>query len=135
VVPVVAYLTHTGVVHPPPGHWWPFLAVLLATAVFASALGVLLGATLRRSTTVALTGVTVSSYLFFLGGGFTTIAFLPAWLRTISRVVPTRYGIDGMRQALFYPDLTGVPTDLLALGGFALVTVLASVAVLGRSVR
>jgi ABC-type transport system involved in multi-copper enzyme maturation permease subunit len=135
VVPAVAYLTWKGIVHPPPGHWPPFLAVLLATAVFAASVGVLLGSALRRSTTVALTGVTVASYLFFLGGGFTTIAFLPAWLQTLSRAVPTRYGIDGMRQALFYPDLLGVRTDLLALGSFALAALAASTVVLGRTIR
>ena len=74
-------------------------------------MGVLFGSALRRSTTVALTGVTVASYLFFLGGGFTTIAFLPAWLRTLSRAVPTSYGIDGMRQA-------GTPaTGVITLNG------------------
>jgi ABC-2 type transport system permease protein len=134
-VPAVAYLTVKGVVHPPPGHWPAFLGVLGATAFFAAALGVLLGAALRRSTTVALAGVIVASYLFFLGGGFTTIAFLPRWLQHVSRLVPTRYGIDGMRQALFYTDLHGVQTDLLVLGGFALGTLAAGVAVLGRSVR
>jgi len=135
VVPSVAYLTYKRVVHPPHGHWPPFLAVLLATAVFAAALGVLLGAALRRSTTVALAGVTLASYLFFLGGGFTTIAFLPSWLQALSRLVPTRYGIDGMRQSLFYPDLIGVPGDLIALVGFALVALAASAVLLGRSVR
>jgi ABC-type multidrug transport system permease subunit len=135
VVPALVYLTEKHVIHPPRGHWPPFLAVLLGTAVFAAALGVLLGSVSRRSTTVALAGVTVSSYLFFLGGGFTTIAFLPHWLQTLSLLVPTRYGIDGMRQSLFYADLTGVPTDLAALGGFALATLVASIAVLGRSVR
>jgi ABC-2 type transport system permease protein len=135
VVPVVAYLTWRHVVRPPAGHWPPFLAVLLATAILATAIGVLLGAAVRRSTTVALAGVTVSSYLFFLGGGFTTIAFLPAWLRALSRAIPTRYGIDGMRQTLFYSDLPGVATDLLALGGFARGALAGSVVVLGRSVR
>ena len=135
VVPVVIYLTLKGTIDPPPGHWPPFLALLLATAVMAASIGVLLGAALRRSTTVALAGVTVSSYLFFLGGGFTTIAFLPAWLRTLSRLVPTRYGIDGMRQTLFYPDLIGVTTDLVALGGFALAAIVSSVLVLGRTIR
>src|SRR5262249_19693258 len=52
VVPVVAYLKWKGVVDPPPGHWPPFLAVLAATAVFAAAVGVLLGSALRRPTTV-----------------------------------------------------------------------------------
>ena len=45
--------------------------------------------------------------LFFLGGGFTTIAFLPQWLHNISVFNPIRYSIDGMRQALFYPTLSG----------------------------
>jgi ABC-2 type transport system permease protein len=62
-----------------------------------------------------MTSSVIATYLFFLGGGFTTIAFLPRWLRTISAFVPTRYSIDGMRQALFYTTLDGVPRDLLVL--------------------
>jgi ABC-2 type transport system permease protein len=135
VVPVVAYLTWKGTVNPPSGHWAPFLGVLGATALLAAALGVLVGVVLRRGTTVTLAGVIVATYLFFLGGGFTTIAFLPGWLRTISRAVPTRYAIDGMRQTLFYPDLKGVTTDLAALGAFALAAAAASVLALGRSAR
>jgi ABC-type multidrug transport system permease subunit len=96
---------------------------------------VLLGLVLRRPTTVALAGVTVATYLFFLGGGFTTVAFLPGWLRTLSRAVPTRYAIDGMRQTLFYPDLRGVTTDLVALFAFAGAAVVWSVLALGRSTR
>jgi ABC-type transport system involved in multi-copper enzyme maturation permease subunit len=134
-VPVVVYLSLNGTIKPPAGHWPPFLAVLAATAVLSAGLGVLLGLVLRRATTVALAGVTVSTYLFFLGGGFTTIAFLPGWLRTLSRAVPTRYAIDGMRQTLFYPDLKGVTTDLIALGAFAAAAVVWSVVALGRSAR
>jgi ABC-2 type transport system permease protein len=49
--------------------------------------------------------------------------------------VPTRYAIDGMRQTLFYPDLKGVATDLIALGAFAAAAVVWSVIALGRSAR
>ncbi len=135
VAPVVVYLTWKGSVAPPPGHWPPFLAVLALTAVLSSAIGTLLGVVLRRAATVALAGVTVASYLFFLGGGFTTIAFLPQWLRAISRGVPTRYAIDSMRQTLFYPDLKGVATDLIALGAFAGAALVCSVLALGRLTR
>jgi ABC-type multidrug transport system permease subunit len=62
----------------------------------------------------------VATYLFFLGGGFTTIVFLPSWLRTVSALVPIRYAIDGLRQTLFYPGLEGVGTDLAVLGATAL---------------
>jgi ABC-2 type transport system permease protein len=135
VVPVVAFLGWRGTVDPPPGHWPPFLAVLAGTAILAATVGVLLGVVLRRATTVTLAGVIVATYLVFLGGGFTTIAFLPTWLRTISRAVPTRYAIDGMRQTLFYPDLQGVTTDLVALGAFALAAAAASALALGRSAQ
>ncbi len=135
VLPVVLFLTWKGSVAPPPGHWPPFVAVLAVTAILSAALGTLLGVVLRRAATVALAGVTVASYLFFLGGGFTTIAFLPHWLRTISRGVPTRYAIDAMRQTLFYPDLKGVATDLVALGAFAGAALVCSVLALGRRTR
>ncbi len=36
--------------------------------------------------------------------------------------MPTRYAIDAMRQTLFYPDLKGVASDLVALAAFAGVT-------------
>lgn len=39
----------------------------------------------------------ICTYLFFLGGGFTTIQFLPTWLRRTTTLVPTRYAIDGLR--------------------------------------
>jgi hypothetical protein len=73
----------------------------------------------KRSRLVALAAVLASTYPFFLGGGFTTIAFLPAWLRDVSKVVPTRYAIDGIRQALFYPDLQDFGHDMAVLLGFA----------------
>lgn len=57
----------------------------------------------------------------FLGGGFTTIAFLPAWLRLVSAFNPARYAIDGLRQTLFYRDLTGFGVDLAVLTGAAFV--------------
>ncbi len=135
VVPVTAYLAWNGTLNPPRGHWPAFLGILAMTAVLAASLGVLLGSVLRRAAIVSLAGVTVATYLFFLGGGFTTIAFLPEWLRTLSRAVPTRYAIDGMRQSLFYPEYTGFRTDVLVLASFAAAALAAAIVSLGRSVR
>ena len=77
----------------------------------------------------------VATYFFFLGGGFTTIAFLPKWLQHISLLNPIRYAIDGMRQALFYPDLRGVATDLAVLTGTAIGAVIIGSGVVVRSWR
>jgi ABC-2 type transport system permease protein len=120
LAPSVLALWAAHVIAPPASHWPALAAVLLATTLLASAIGVLIGTVLRRSSTVALVAITVSTYLFFLGGGFTTIAFLPGWLRDVSRAVPTSYAIDATRQVLFYPGLHGVGTDLAALVLFML---------------
>src|SRR5262249_52041397 len=101
-----------GVLRPPATHWPALVALLLAVTVMAVGLGLLLGSAIRGSCLVTMAGLNVATYLFFLGGGFTTVAFLPGWLQAASRLVPTSYAIEGLRQALFYPDLAGFWTDL-----------------------
>lgn len=133
LVPVVALLIWHGTIKPQHGHWPQIIALLAAVTVMSVGLGVLLGVWLKRSRLVALTAVIASTYLFFLGGGFTTIAFLPTWLRDISKLVPTRYAIDGIRQALFYPDLQGFGHDMVVLLGFAVAATLLAAVVLRRA--
>jgi ABC-2 type transport system permease protein len=133
LLPVLAVCVALGVVAPPPGHWPALLAVFVATALCAAGLGAALGAWMRRARTVAMAASIVATYLFFLGGGFTTIAFLPTWLRNVSALVPIRYAIDGMRQALFYADLHGVVMDLLVLSVTAVGAVLIGSVMVRRS--
>lgn len=115
LLPALAVCRALGVVDPPLDHWPALLALFLATGVCAAGIGAALGSVVRGTRTVSMAATVVATYLFFLGGGFTTIAFLPDWLRRLSSLVPTRYAIDGMRQALFYPGLDGVAGDLAAL--------------------
>ncbi len=122
LLPAVLLCAALGVISPPPGHWLPLAALLTATALFASGLGAMLGTLLRGPRVIALAASIFTTYLFFLGGGFTTIAFLPAWLRLVSAFNPARYAIDGLRQTLFYSDLAGFGTDLAVLTGAALVS-------------
>jgi ABC-2 type transport system permease protein len=119
LVPVMAGLALSGVISPPAGHWLPLIALLGASIVLAAGIGAAVGSIVRRPSLVAVVAVIVSSYLFFLGGGLTTVAFLPGWLQTVSLAVPTRYAIDGLHQTLFYPDLRGVAGDLAAIAAFA----------------
>jgi ABC-2 type transport system permease protein len=93
----------------PAGRWPALVALLLGTAVSSVALGVLIGAVTRRVTTTALVGVNVVTAAFLLGGGFTTIAFLPTWLQRLAHVLPSYYSIGGLREVMFYaatPELT-----------------------------
>jgi len=122
-LPVLLLATWAGIVAPPSGHWPALLGIVVATAICASALGAALGSVVRGARVVSMAASVVATYLFFLGGGFTTIQFLPDWLRRISDFVPIRYAIDGLRQTLFYPDLTGVVHDLRVLLATALIAV------------
>jgi ABC-type multidrug transport system permease subunit len=92
-----------------------------------------IGATLRGVRAVSMAAAVICTYLFFLGGGFTTIQFLPSWLRRTTVFVPTRYAIDGLRQGLFYPGLYGFGADMRVLLGTAAIAVVAGGAVVRRA--
>jgi ABC-2 type transport system permease protein len=115
VFPILFISFLIGIIAPPIDHIPALIALFLATDLCASGLGAALGSLLKGAKLVALASSVIATYLFFLGGGFTTIAFLPDWLQNISDFIPTRYAIDGMRQALFYPDLQGVGKDITVL--------------------
>jgi len=113
------------------------IAVVCSLVVLTGAVGIGLGLVValifRTPRLVAMASTALCSYLFFLGGGFTTIAFLPSWLQTMSAAVPTRYAIDGLRQALFYAQPQHLALDLAVLSVVALVSVLVAAAGMGRA--
>lgn len=124
LVPALALCALCGTIAPPADHWPALIAIFAATAMFAAGLGAAIGATMRGTRNIALSACVLATYMFLLGGGFTTIAFLPDWLRQLSSLVPARYAIDGMRQALFYNTLDGIPGDLTVLCLAALISCL-----------
>jgi ABC-type multidrug transport system permease subunit len=133
----VAVARAAGWLVPPPGRWPALLALLGAVTLAAVGLGVALGAVAGgsrygASRVVAMLGLNVSAYLFFLGGGFATVAFLPPWLEGASRWVPTRYAIDGVRQVLFYEDTIDLERDLVVLVATAVASVALAAFALGR---
>lgn len=130
LVPAVSLCVYFGIITPPLNHWPALVAIFVGTAICASSLGAIVGALLSGSRTIAMASSVVATYMFFLGGGFTTIVFLPAWLQTVSSFIPMRYAIDGMRQALFYSTLNGVTKDISVLYLTAMLcTILGSITV------
>jgi ABC-type multidrug transport system permease subunit len=116
-------------------HALALLALFTAVTLTTVGLGTLLGVWLRDARLVTMTGLNAAAYLFFLGGGFTTVAFLPDWIQLASRFVPTSYAINGLRQALFYPDLVGFARDVLVLTGCAVLSVVLASLMLARAWR
>ena len=133
VVPILVIAALVGLLQPPPGHWPALITLFLATALCGAGLGAALGSVLRGPRVVSMAASVLATYLFFLGGGFTTTQYLPGWLRQLTTVVPTRYAIDGFRQCLFYPGLEGVTFDLEVLFATALLTIAAGAFFVRRS--
>src|SRR6185295_19925504 len=79
--------------------------------------GLVLASLARKVRSVTMIGLMLATYLFFLGGGFTTLAFLPGWVQALAKLAPTSYAITGLRQLLFYPDARGVGFDIGVLAG------------------
>ncbi|MGH7203173.1 MAG: ABC transporter permease [Candidatus Levyibacteriota bacterium] len=133
LIPAVILCILFGLFTPPANHWPALLSIFVATAVCAAGLGAIVGTALRGSRTIAMAASVLATYMFFLGGGFSTIAFLPDWLQTISSFIPMRYAIDGMRQALFYNTLDNIGKDLTVLSLTAIVAVFIGSFMLRRS--
>ncbi|MCA1824072.1 MAG: ABC transporter permease [Frankia sp.] len=124
-----------GALNPPPGRW-PLLALLLAaTALGSVGIGVVIGVVTRRMTTTVALGVNVATAFFLLGGGFTTIAFLPRFVQSLARVVPTYYAVEGVREVLFYEHTPTLGRNLGVLAGTAVVSAAFGAAVLARTTR
>jgi hypothetical protein len=99
--------------------------LLLVTAVGSVGLGVLVGLATRRVTTTAMLGVNVATASFLLGGGFTTIAFLPPFVQGVARFFPTYYAVEGIREVLFYERMPALGRNLAVLLATAAVSLLA----------
>ena len=113
-----------GVLAIPPARWPVVAAILLGTAVGSTGLGVLVGLVTHRVTTTILLGVNVASASFLLGGGFTTIAFLPHFIQNVAHLVPSYYAVEGLREALFYPEMPTLSRNLAVLFGSGVVSVI-----------
>jgi ABC-2 type transport system permease protein len=107
----------------------------MVTAVGSVGLGVLVGLVTRRVTTTAMLGVNVATASFLLGGGFTTIAFLPSMVQAVARAVPTYYAVEGVREVLFYERMPMLGRNLLVLAGTAVVSLVVGSYALARSGR
>lgn len=108
-----------GIVQPPTGRW-PLLAAILAlTTLAAAALGVLIARMTQRLVTTVGVAINLTMVMFLLGGGFTTIAFLPGPVQAIARTLPTYYSIEAIREVMFYPRLTNTVLDMALLAVFA----------------
>lgn len=111
--------------------WLGFVAMLVATAVAMSAIGIATAAVVL----VIKRGATISGLVIFAmslaGGAFFPVAVLPGWVEAVGKVVPPRFAFDGFRAALF--EGSGWANDAFTLAAFSVVAIPLSVWLFGRA--
>lgn len=115
--------TLAGYFHPQGIYWLSTLFIMALVALASAGLGVTLAALVRREQRVIALSTNLTFYLFFLSGGITVIAFLPAVIQTIARFVPTYYGVHALQMAVFYNSSDLLLRDSAVLAITAIVMV------------
>jgi ABC-type multidrug transport system permease subunit len=77
-------------------------------------------------------GINVAVYFFYLSGGISANAFLPGWLQTVSRFMPTYYAAHALHLSLYYSSTDQLGLDLGVLAVTAIVGLAAGVLALRR---
>ena len=130
---VLAVGTVIGAVPPAGWYWLPAAAVVATFALAAASFGAAIGAAARRFTAVAVIGINVAVYFFYLSGGISANAFLPGWLQVASRFMPTYYAAHALHQSLYYSSVDQLGQDLAVLAATTVVALGAGVLALRRS--
>ncbi len=117
-------------------HWWGAAVVLLVGAAATTGLAMIIGALAVTFSHATAVSRTVIIALGFLSGPYFPVGTLPAALRPISAVLPTRLAIDGLRTAI--SGGSWIPSALLLAAVTAVIVPLSMVlfaAAVARAVR
>jgi linearmycin/streptolysin S transport system permease protein len=103
-------------------------ALILATVLGATGWGMIITALARTPAQVGSTGSALMLIFGILGGSFINLEQMPPFLRTISRITPNAWGLDGFTTLALGGNLSNLAEPISAL--LIMGTVLFGVAVL-----
>lgn len=95
------------------------LALVLAAVFAAVGWGMLITATAKTPGQVSWMGMITTLVFGLLGGSFFNTDVLPAWFRTLGRITPNAWGLDGfltLAQGGSLADIGGAILGLLVMG-------------------
>lgn len=108
--------------------------VLAVTALTFCAFGVFSAGFIiltKRGDPITAVGAQVTT---FFAGALFPVDLLPGPIQALTRLVPAYYGLEGVRSAMLgHANVADVASDLLIVGGFAIVLVPVSLAVFSRA--
>lgn len=85
---------------PLQGDWWATLPLVMAGTLAFLSIGLLAGARLRTVEAAGAVANLIVIPMAFLSGSFFSLTLAPAWLQTVSRILPLRHLNDSMRALL-----------------------------------
>lgn len=98
--------------------WGDGLAVallILAAAFGASGWGILMASVLKTPGQVAVTGSAIALLFGILGGSFFDMSLLPEWVRTVGKISPNSWAIEGFRILSMGGRLSAIQPHISAL--------------------
>jgi ABC-2 type transport system permease protein len=112
-----------------------FLAIALSSFTFAS-LGILVSVYAKWIPEAQMYSNFLRFPMSFLSGAFIPMASMPAWLQTVSRLLPLTYCIEAIKEGLANPGITWTYTlDMMVLTLFSIVIMFTSMKLLERQLR
>ena len=115
--------------------WGSPLAVLLlvvAAVWAASGWGMLLTAVTSSPGQVSALGSAVMLTFGILGGSFISLDFMPGWFRTLAKITPNNWGVNGFATLANGGDLGAVRVNLIALLAMGALLFTVAVVILNR---
>lgn len=119
---IVAMLFLSGYLVPnSPLEWVAFVATIVLTSLFTSALGVALANVIKKGPIMIGISINLSFLLFFLTGGLVAVPYLPSWAQRVSALIPLSYAASALDQTSLYSSMNFVAGDLVVLSVSAIV--------------
>ena len=106
--------------------------LIIAAALAATGWGIMLAAIFKTPGQVSSIGTAIMLIFGILGGSFTNIALMPAWVQVFSRISPNRWALDGFNTLAMGGTLSNIMTPVIALLIMAVVLFLISVILFTR---
>lgn len=106
--------------------WWMAIPIVAAGTLAFMSIGLLTGAIAKTQQAATAIANLIILPMAFLGGAFIPLDFAPAWIRQVSYVMPLRYLVTGMQDAMARGDgpATALPAIGIMLGITAVLTLI-----------
>lgn len=97
------------------GDWLGVAALILSASVAATGWGMLIAGFARTPGQVSSVGSAITLLFGILGGAFVDQSAMPAWFRTLSKITPNAWGLDGFTTLALGGKLADVLLPVAAL--------------------